>query len=219
MATVRDSSAQTLEQKGWHGLVVRLGRWRSVLLLTAFSVLASVLLTGIGMQLLDVPPRGLWQGYVLAVLVPAIVAPLATYAITGLVLQLDAARGALHQLAIHDSLTQAYNRRHFLEQLPLEVVRAQRSGQPLSLLMLDADHFKLVNDQHGHATGDEVLRALAGRCRALLRPYDLLVRYGVRSSCCCSSASASFQRATSRSVCARPSRRPRSSRPAARPCT
>lgn len=178
MVTRSDLHANSLERAPWHGLVVSLGRWRSVLLLTALSVLCSVVLTALGMRLLGVPSRGLWQGYVLSVVVPAIVAPLATYAITGLVLQLDAARNALHQLAIRDSLTQAHNRRYFLEHLPLEVHRAQRSGQALSLLMLDADHFKLVNDRHGHATGDEVLRALAELCRGMLRPYDMLVRYG-----------------------------------------
>ncbi len=55
---------------------------------------------------------------------------------------------------------------------------ARRFGQPLTALMLDVDHFKSVNDRHGHAVGDQVLRALADRCRSALRSIDVLGRYG-----------------------------------------
>src|SRR5258708_7221170 len=55
---------------------------------------------------------------------------------------------------------------------------ARRFGQPFAALMLDVDHFKSVNDRHGHAVGDQVLRALADRCRSTLRSIDVLGRYG-----------------------------------------
>jgi diguanylate cyclase (GGDEF)-like protein len=58
------------------------------------------------------------------------------------------------------------------------LVRAQRQGRPLSLMMIDADHFRDVNDRHGHAVGDEVLCALAERCRGLFRGSDILGRIG-----------------------------------------
>lgn len=174
----REPPVELQRHSGWRARVVTLGRWRSVLVLTLFSVVTSVALTTLGMSWLAVPPTGWWQGFVLSALVPAIVAPLATYAITGLVFELEAARTQLHQLAIRDGLTQAHNRIHLFDQLPREVQRAQRSGQALSLLMLDADHFKQINDEHGHATGDAVLRSISELSRSLLRPYDLLVRYG-----------------------------------------
>jgi diguanylate cyclase (GGDEF)-like protein len=167
-----------LKHRGWRARVVALGRWRSILVLTLFSVVTSIALTSIGMSWMGVPDKAWWQGLMLSAMVPAIVAPLATYAITGLVFELEVARTRLHQLAIRDGLTQAHNRIHLFDQLPREVQRAQRSGQPLSLLMLDADHFKQINDEHGHASGDAVLRSMAAVCRSVLRPYDLLVRYG-----------------------------------------
>ena len=75
--------------------------------------------------------------------------------------ELAEANARLAQLAVTDGLTGLYNHRHFHERLALEVERSQRSGLPLSLLMLDVDHFKQFNDTHGHPAGDEVLRQLA----------------------------------------------------------
>lgn len=77
-----------------------------------------------------------------------------------------------------DSLTGALNRRSLDEVLPREIARAQRHGDPLGIVMLDIDHFKAVNDLHGHHGGDEVLRAFARVVMSLLREEDLLFRYG-----------------------------------------
>jgi len=82
------------------------------------------------------------------------------------------------RLATTDALTGISNRRHFLLLGERLFETARRYGQPLSALMLDVDHFKRVNDRYGHAVGDEVLRALALRCRESLRSADLLGRYG-----------------------------------------
>jgi diguanylate cyclase (GGDEF)-like protein len=84
----------------------------------------------------------------------------------------------LRQLAALDDLTKLPNRRQFLESLEKEFARAQRYDRQLSLLMIDVDHFKQVNDQHGHAVGDEVLRALADRIHGVSRQTDLLGRLG-----------------------------------------
>jgi len=84
----------------------------------------------------------------------------------------------VQQLAITDSLTGLFNRRHFFELAKREFDSARRYQRPLSALMLDADHFKRVNDTYGHATGDEVLRVIAGRCQDNLRQTDVLGRYG-----------------------------------------
>ena len=88
------------------------------------------------------------------------------------------AQDRLRELATHDALTGMYNRRHFEELARKELDRAQRYKRPLTVAILDADHFKRINDTHGHHVGDEVLRALSDRCRRTLRSSDLLGRYG-----------------------------------------
>ncbi|HSN21522.1 MAG TPA: GGDEF domain-containing protein [Usitatibacter sp.] len=82
------------------------------------------------------------------------------------------------RLATLDPLTGAYNRRTFHEIAEREMSRARRAGQPLSIIMLDLDHFRTVNEKHGHRTGDEVLQRVAELLRAALRKEDMLVRYG-----------------------------------------
>lgn len=85
----------------------------------------------------------------------------------------------LAQLAAVDPLTGLSNRRTLDQTLHQEWLRAQRSGQPLSILMIDADHFKAFNDRHGHQRGDEALRTLAQVIgRHVRRPADLAARYG-----------------------------------------
>jgi diguanylate cyclase (GGDEF)-like protein len=85
---------------------------------------------------------------------------------------------ALSRLSITDSLTGLRNRRYADELLAIEVLRARRYRSPLSVLMADVDHFKRVNDEHGHAAGDEVLRGVADRLRDTLRATDVGARYG-----------------------------------------
>ena len=83
-----------------------------------------------------------------------------------------------HHLAVTDSLTGLENRRHFFEVAETEFSRSRRTGRPLAALMIDIDHFKAINDAHGHATGDSVLTSVAAACRRELRGHDLLARYG-----------------------------------------
>lgn len=84
----------------------------------------------------------------------------------------------LFDLAVRDPLTNAYNRRHLEDQLRSELAYAQRERTPLSLLLVDIDHFKSVNDTWGHRMGDVVLQVIALCIQRLLRPYDLLCRVG-----------------------------------------
>ena len=85
----------------------------------------------------------------------------------------------LRRLATVDPLTGTANRRRFDAALECEWLRAQRHADPLSLLMIDVDHFKLYNDHYGHPGGDRVLRAVAqAMAAASLRPADVLARYG-----------------------------------------
>ena len=92
--------------------------------------------------------------------------------------ELEQALEKNRQLAIRDELTGLHNRRHVLELMQLELQRAERSGRPLCLGLIDIDHFKRVNDQHGHAQGDEVLRAFAACASVTLRDTDTLGRWG-----------------------------------------
>jgi diguanylate cyclase (GGDEF)-like protein len=84
----------------------------------------------------------------------------------------------LHRDARTDALTGLDNRRALLERGPLELKRASRARVPVSLVMCDIDHFKSINDRHGHEAGDAVLRAVAGRLRTALRETDVLGRWG-----------------------------------------
>src|ERR1700685_2797594 len=82
-------------------------------------------------------------------------------------------------LSITDALTGAYNRRYLMEQLPREFERCRRYAYPLSVLMCDLDHFKQVNDQRGHAAGDDVLQQFASRAQKFIRTNsDWIARYG-----------------------------------------
>jgi len=93
-------------------------------------------------------------------------------------LELEAALAHIHRLATHDDLTGLVNRRHMQELLEIERMRLDRSEQDWCVALLDLDHFKSVNDAHGHAIGDEVLRALSRHAHTLIRRTDVLSRWG-----------------------------------------
>jgi diguanylate cyclase (GGDEF)-like protein len=82
------------------------------------------------------------------------------------------------RLSRRESLTGCFNRRAFYELFPREVERARRLGQGVSIVFLDIDHFKRINDRFGHETGDRVLQQLASRLRGIIRETDLLFRWG-----------------------------------------
>jgi diguanylate cyclase (GGDEF)-like protein len=84
----------------------------------------------------------------------------------------------IYRLMITDGLTGAATQRAFLEFLDRELLRARRHGRPLSLVMLDVDRFKAVNDEHGHLAGDGVLRGVAAAIREEVRGDELFARYG-----------------------------------------
>ena len=84
----------------------------------------------------------------------------------------------IYKMTIVDGLTGAHNKRYFLEFLEREMARCSRYGRPLSLLMFDIDHFKTINDTHGHLTGDYVLKEMARRLLGRIRKEELLARYG-----------------------------------------
>jgi diguanylate cyclase (GGDEF)-like protein len=91
---------------------------------------------------------------------------------------LQAVIDALCTLSSRDALTGLANRRQFETALAREVDRVARAGEPALVLMIDIDHFKQVNDTHGHAAGDEVLKEVARALADGIRPMDTLARYG-----------------------------------------
>lgn len=100
-------------------------------------------------------------------------APHISTAMSGILL-----REALRQQNVRDPLTNLYNRRYLEETMAREVVRATRSGAPFSLVMIDIDHFKRFNDDHGHQAGDIMLKAFAEHLTRYVRGDDIVCRYG-----------------------------------------
>jgi diguanylate cyclase (GGDEF)-like protein len=92
--------------------------------------------------------------------------------------RLSALNKELEEITITDSLTQVFNRQYFMDRIKQEVKRSHRYGTHVSLLMLDIDYFKKVNDTYGHQAGDSVLAGVAGLIKDGLRDTDLFARYG-----------------------------------------
>jgi len=156
--------------------VVRLGAWRSTALFTAgVGALAVLLAQGV--------ISALGRGDRLVALVSAIVcslvlAPLFTTTLVRLVRELDLLRKRAELLATQDPLTGVANRRHFMLVAQREWARARRYGNDAALLLIDADGFRHVNDEHGQACGDELLRRIAVVAAGSLRQADVLARTG-----------------------------------------
>src|SRR5215813_11595717 len=90
----------------------------------------------------------------------------------------------IYRLTILDALTSVHNKRFFLEFLEREISRSQRHATTLALVLFDVDHFKQVNDTHGHMAGDAVLKEICRRLRPRIRREDLLARYGGEEFAC-----------------------------------
>ena len=84
----------------------------------------------------------------------------------------------IYRMTIMDGLTGIHNKRYLVEQLDRELSRATRHGRPLSMVICDIDHFKLVNDEFGHLAGDYVLKEVAQLAKSRIRPDDVIARYG-----------------------------------------
>ena len=89
----------------------------------------------------------------------------------------------LRHLAMFDPLTELFNRRAFMELASREIARTRRTGEPYALLMMDLDHFKRVNDEFGHASGDRTLKAIAAIAARGVRGHDIVGRYGGEEFC------------------------------------
>jgi len=154
-------------------------RARGILIASFGVAAAAFVLRGIAAIFVSEPMRGFAEptGFAASTLLAAFAAAIAaTYAF--LLLHKDRAEGEAARLATMDPLTGSYNRRTFHEIAERELSRARRAGQPLSIIMLDIDHFRAINEKHGHRIGDEVLQRFADVVHLALRKEDMLVRFG-----------------------------------------
>lgn len=158
--------------------LLKLGLIRSVLAVTAVSVGLSLALTSLHLRIFVPDPVPYDQWVFTAIAVPSIVAPLVSSAVLSLAYRLIAAQAALERAVRTDQLTGIGNRRAFFDLADRELARFARGGQAFSLLIVDVDHFKALNDRHGHGAGDEALMAIAALCTSLIRRSDLFCRWG-----------------------------------------
>ncbi len=150
-----------------------LSLWVAVALLSSFCDALLMIWAGARYSL------GWYAGQVLSVVSSSVVLCVLIFEFDRLYDQLLASNHGLVQRALHDGLTGAFNRGYFIEQCPRELRRAIREQAPLSLLMIDVDHFKSYNDMRGHQMGDQCLVAIVGAIRRVTRrPADFIARYG-----------------------------------------
>ena len=149
--------------------------------LVALTVAVLVAPCTLAVELVGGRPRDAWAVTVCSVALFVLVVArmqLAMGEVRASVHQRDIAQRDLVHQAGHDSLTQLANRAHAVEMIESALGRAQRAGSLVGLLFVDLDHFKAVNDTHGHAAGDEVLRETARRMQAGVRAGDTVGRLG-----------------------------------------
>jgi diguanylate cyclase (GGDEF)-like protein len=150
-----------------------LSLWVGVALLTSFCDVVLMLTAGARFTL------GWYAGQVLSVVSSSVVLCVLIFEFDRLYDRLLTSNVGLTQLAFYDALTGAFNRGYFIEQFPRELRRAVREQVPLSLLMVDVDHFKAYNDHRGHQMGDQCLIAIVAAIRKVARrPADFIARYG-----------------------------------------
>jgi diguanylate cyclase (GGDEF)-like protein len=173
-------SSTSDHEPGWFRclsrVVLRMGLTRSMLAMTALVTLLAVLIAQLVIMVLGRGDRMIAAAS--ATLCSVVLTPMIGSVVLRLVFELDRTRQRLTVLATHDDLTGVHNRRHFMEVVQGEWDRARRYAVPAALLLIDADHFKRVNDAHGHLCGDELLRCIAQTVREQLRQADVLARFG-----------------------------------------
>ena len=164
-------------QARFNAWLLRVGKLRVVLAITGVSVILSVLMTWVGNEVFmpDVPVE---EWLYISIVVPALISPMVSTLVLSLVYQLAEAKAALQAMAETDPLTGVGNRRYFLKQAAQAIQDAERSRSPLTVVLLDIDRFKEINDSHGHAIGDTALIVVADTCRQGIRAGDILARWG-----------------------------------------
>lgn len=158
--------------------VAKLPVWLGTLVIVAASVLFSATATYLSMDETHMSPQSIRQTWIMTLTIPVIVSGPVGYVIVSLLRGLDKLRREAEYLANTDVLTGALNRRQFVEVANSKLTAAKESNSTISVLLLDVDDFKKVNDIHGHDAGDAVLKMIAERCSGALRPEDTFARWG-----------------------------------------
>ena len=157
-------------------MVMRLGVAKLTALMTLATTVFAVAISELAITLIGMGNR--WLAAVIASTCCLLITPVLGYASLRLLKHLETEREGMRRLAIMDSLTGMFNRRHFLELVGREWSRAQRYETTGAMLLLDIDHFKSINDDFGHQCGDAVLHAVAQALQETLRDPDMLARFG-----------------------------------------
>ncbi|WP_296224669.1 sensor domain-containing diguanylate cyclase [Ralstonia sp. UBA689] len=161
-------------------VVVASGRMRAVLdVWLVVAALACFADTSLNLLSSDRFTVGWYVARLFSMFAPGVLVCVLVWEVTALYRRLFEAHMSLRQASMRDALTGLYNRSYFNEQIGTRVSAAQRSGQPLSLVMVDVDHFKRYNDAFGHLKGDACLAAIAAALAGVVRhPGDFIARYG-----------------------------------------
>ncbi|MGB4810894.1 MAG: GGDEF domain-containing protein [Methylophilaceae bacterium] len=153
--------------------VLKIGSFKTIILITLFSILVSVTVVFLLSWLFpSLKPS------IVAALVAAIIALLVAVPMVNLLFQVSALEKEMRALATYDELTKLLNRRSFLERAEYACHLARREKQNFAILIADLDWFKLINDQYGHAAGDEVLALLGQVISQISRASDIAGRIG-----------------------------------------
>lgn len=156
--------------------VKQAGKWRLLILGSLLSTGGSFLITFVVMKLMFGGMNSI--SIIMGLLIPALSGTPVLYVLLSLLFKFDETRQDLEHLAITDELTQAYNRRYLFLQMEKEIERCRRYGNVFSLIMIDCDNFKALNDTHGHPSGDAFLRDLSNLIHVRIRKADLFARIG-----------------------------------------
>ena len=156
--------------------IKRIGYKKLIVLLTLVAILSSVVVSS-GLRLFLEGSVSL-SGLIISATVPLLLTPVIAFFFTRVLFELDSARAQLELLSVTDDLTLVYNRRYFLGRAHYELARARRYGQVFSMLLIDLDDFKQVNDTHGHPAGDRLLKMVSDVCLQESCEVDVLARLG-----------------------------------------
>jgi len=156
--------------------IAKLGRLKVTLIITLVSVAASILLTVTALVFTNNPITPITLK--IATFVPLLIAPSVTWPIIGLILHMDDLEKRIRQYSHFDELTGLMSRRHFFENAEQYFVIASRYQKSFSILLLDLDHFKEINDTYGHMAGDDALRSFGEQLAAFKRESDIAGRFG-----------------------------------------
>lgn len=163
-------------------ILEKFGFLTGMLIVTAATCVMAVALTMGGHTLWGNPIKPVY--FFNAIVVPIIIVPIVVGSLFRALKQLQSTEQQLYVLATTDTLTQLLNRRHFYEITEMMLAQVRRGEAPLSILLIDADNFKAVNDRYGHLKGDEVLKDIACLCRGAIRESDVIARFGGEEFIC-----------------------------------